>query len=145
MHHEMLVQMIRDKGLSVSHQRVAMLHYLMESEEHPTVEMIYNDLRTNGYPTLSRATVYNNLKAFVDAGLVNELELGDHEHRYDANTRAHGHCYCRQCVAILNVALPETLTEELVESIRKEAPNFYPEQPCVNFTGLCSDCRNALA
>lgn len=145
MSHENLVTMLKDNGLSVSHQRLAILDYLAKHHDHPTVEMIYTGLKADGHPTLSRATVYNNIKAFVNAGLIHELEIGDHERRYDFETHEHSHFYCRHCGKIFNMDIPEHLQDELTDNFRSSAPGCTIERQIVNFVGLCPECRKQVA
>lgn len=144
MRHEELVTLLKEKGLSVSHQRLAILDYLAKHHDHPTVEMIYTGLKADGHPTLSRATVYNNIKTFVNAGLIHELKIGDHERRYDFETQEHSHFYCRNCGTILNLDIPEELQNELIENFKCSAPGCLVERQIVNFAGLCPDCREHL-
>ena len=49
-------------------QRHAILSYLMNSMTHPTADEIYRALSPE-FPSMSVATIYNNLRLFVDAGL----------------------------------------------------------------------------
>ena len=51
--------------ITPSQPRVAILKYLIENQWHPTVDQIFISLRP-AIPSLSKATVYNTLNAFIE-------------------------------------------------------------------------------
>ena len=135
-----LVEILRGTGLSISHQRVSILEYLYSHRNHPTADMIYRGLKEQNIPTLSRATVYNNIRAFVAAGLVNELKLGDNDRRYDIDTHDHCHFYCQKCKKIFNLDLPSELIAPLESYIEEGHPQLRIENWDLSFFGSCPDC-----
>ena len=64
--------------------------------------MIYNALYSDN-PTLSPATVYNNLKLFEEQGLVIRVANVNGVERYDANTSDHVHFVCEKCGAVIDI------------------------------------------
>ncbi|MBS8038746.1 transcriptional repressor, partial [Streptococcus suis] len=57
--------------------------YIIESDDHPSAEMIYQDLIPN-YPNMSLATVCNNLKLLLEEGFVTKLKrTNDNTTYYD--------------------------------------------------------------
>ena len=56
------------QGYSITDTRRAVLSYLVASHEHPSAEKIYRDLLPQ-FPSMSLATVYNNIKVLIDEGL----------------------------------------------------------------------------
>ena len=94
--HGKAVKYLEEKGIKPSVQRIAIMEYLLSHRTHPTVDMIFNDLSPS-YPTLSKTTVYNTLKLFIDCGLVNELFLERGESRFDGDISVHSHFICRDC------------------------------------------------
>ncbi|HOG69585.1 MAG TPA: transcriptional repressor, partial [Fibrobacteraceae bacterium] len=62
-------EILQNKGIRPSVQRVRIFKFLMQSKEHPTVEMIFNALLPE-MPSLSRTTVYNTVELFKEVGLV---------------------------------------------------------------------------
>lgn len=139
---EQLFMLLKSKGLSVSHQRLCILDYLLRHEDHPTCEMIYNGLKNAGNPTLSLATVYNNIRAFVDAGLVKELKIGCQERHYEIDKNEHSHFFCKECGKILNVNLTDALNDQLEEIAEHSVPDCLVESKHVSFSGLCPDCQS---
>jgi len=55
---------LRELGLTPTIQRLAVLEYLDNTDEHPTADKVYTAIRER-FPTISRATVYNTLALFT--------------------------------------------------------------------------------
>ena len=73
---EQAIEKLKMTGVRMTPQRHAILAYLLQTDTHPTVDEIYRALEDR-FPNMSVATVYNNLKVFLEAGLVRELAYGD--------------------------------------------------------------------
>ena len=56
-----------ENGISPSITRIKIYEYLYGNKNHPTVNDVYISL-SEEIPTLSKTTVYNTLKMFVNAG-----------------------------------------------------------------------------
>ena len=89
-------QLLREKVLKVTPQRIAVYNMLLGTTAHPNAEMIYKTLEPTN-PTMSLATVYKTLDFFKQLGLVQELNVGESSSRYDAVVRCHPHTVCRIC------------------------------------------------
>lgn len=104
---------LRDVGLRVTRQRVAVLEVLLQAGDHPTVEEVFLRAREHD-PSMSLATAYRTLSAFVEGGMVRKLSMEDAPARYEMMPQKdHEH--------LLDVdtgALTELFSEEL-ESARK--------------------------
>ena len=85
-----------------SESREKILSFLRGTKEHPSAHMIYNALYSDN-PTLSPATVYNNLKLFEAQGLVIRVANVNGVERYDANTSDHVHFVCEKCGAVIDI------------------------------------------
>lgn len=81
-------------GLRPTRQRVALAAILMGDgrHRHVTAESLFAAAQTAGEP-VSLATVYNTLKAFCDAGLVQEVTVHGSKSYFDTNTHDHPHFY----------------------------------------------------
>lgn len=95
---------LKKRNLRVSTQRIKILEYLICNRNHQTADQIYNALHPD-LPTLSKTTVYNTLKALTQAGMVRELDIDDHETRYDIARENHGHFKCESCGTIYDFAV----------------------------------------
>jgi len=67
---------LMDHGVKPSVQRIAIMDYLLKNRTHPTAEEIYSAL-VNLIPTLSKTTVYNTLKLFVEQGAALMLTIDE--------------------------------------------------------------------
>src|SRR4051795_241451 len=87
---------LKTSGVRMTPQRHAILAYLLNTMTHPTADEIYKALAPR-FPSMSVATVYNNLKVFIEVGLVREMTYGDHSSRFDADMSDHYHALCESC------------------------------------------------
>ena len=126
---------LRNNGIKPSFQRIKIYEYLLQNKEHPTVETIYNALNSQ-IPTLSKTTVYNTLKVFIEKGIAMAITIDDTEVRFDADVRVHGHFKCDLCHKIYDFEVD-------VESISSDALkdfDIYDQQ--MFFYGACKVCKS---
>jgi Fur family peroxide stress response transcriptional regulator len=127
-------KILKENGYSITFQRIAILEYLENCKAHPSVDMIYEELRKK-YPVFSRATIYNNLQVLKKLGLIWELEIESGKVRFDGNPEFHPHFMCKTCGAIFDMPgeeskkLPKEIEGHLVDEIR------------INYYGTCARCR----
>lgn len=57
-------------------QRIAIMDYLLNHKTHPCIDEIYTAL-CKEIPTLSKTTVYNTLKLFVEHGAAKMLTIDE--------------------------------------------------------------------
>lgn len=63
--HTQIEQLLKQHDIRPSYHRIKIYQYLVEKRNHPSVDMIYQDL-IQEIPTLSRTTVYNALNLFME-------------------------------------------------------------------------------
>jgi Fur family peroxide stress response transcriptional regulator len=129
----------RAAGLLFTHQRLVIYQELMAMGDHPAPEDVYERVRRQ-IPSLSLATVYNNIKIFVEHGLLREVSVHHGSLRLENNLEPHHHLVCTQCKAI------EDLSEDDLEPIRlkKSLPKgFSVHRFSVEVLGLCRKCAAA--
>lgn len=131
-----MAQLMGDRGLRPTTQRLAVYDYLYRHRIHPSAEMVYDALVAR-YPTFSRTTVYNSLHALVQAGLVRELAMDTEERRYDADTALHGHFHCHRCGGIADFSLDASVVQSLIPD------GFTVQNQGIYFSGTCPACRSA--
>ena len=85
-------QMLRRYGISPTHQRIAIAQVLFEKRWHPSADQILAAVNVR-HAEVSKATVYNTLKLFLDHALVRELIVDPNKVFYDGNTSVHHHFY----------------------------------------------------
>ena len=129
---------LRDKGLRVTQQRLAVLEFLLASPRHPTAEEVGAAVNRL-VPTASRASIYNVLHSLRECGLIDELVVGDAVARYDANLDRHHHFICRVCGAVEDVPF-ETFREAPRPRL---ADGHTIEDYTVTLRGVCPRCAKA--
>src|SRR5690242_9320810 len=98
-----LTAAFREAGLRPTPQRYSVLAFLARSSVHATAEEIFRAV--NRYdPRASRATIYNNLRALAQAGLVREVVTDGKSARFDANLHRHHHSVCERCGRMEDIA-----------------------------------------
>ncbi len=130
---------LKKNGVRMTPQRHAILAYLINTMGHPTADEIYQAL-SDQFPNMSVATVYNNLRMFKEAGLVQELTYGDASSRFDANVEKHYHIICRQCGKIVDFHYPPLY--EVEEAASKET-GFKVDSHRMEVYGYCKSCQEA--
>ncbi|MGE5484541.1 MAG: Fur family transcriptional regulator [Ignavibacteriales bacterium] len=135
-----IAQTLRDKGLRVTPQRVAIYRYLRGTRAHPMAEAIYAELRPQ-YPGMSLNTVYKTLLALEQVGLVQRFTTGENVFHYDADTSPHVHAVCLRCGRVSDV--PGDFTRELDEMRKRVAgkTDFKVMSNSHLVFGYCPECR----
>jgi Fur family peroxide stress response transcriptional regulator len=138
---ERLAQMlakVKGRDFRLTPQRLTILSILASSEEHPTVDEIYTEVRKK-FPTTSIATVYKTIAMLKELNEVLELGFPDGSNRYDGNKPyPHPHAICLNCKKILDpeISSVDTLSEEM-----KQKTGFFVSSHRLDFFGLCLECQ----
>lgn len=77
-------------GIRASAQRAAIAHWVLATDAHPSADQVWTEVKKT-LPMVSRATVYNTLKLFVEKGLLRELVLAPGFVVYDPKMENHHH------------------------------------------------------
>lgn len=127
-----LLKKLTDAGIRPSMQRLEILSFIYSCECHPTADEIYSFMHRNN-PTLSRTTVFSNVKLLAEKGLVNDINISSDSTRYDSTLHPqHAHFICRHCKKIFDIPFDmSTLTAP---------PDFCCDNVNVYFKGVCPDC-----
>lgn len=131
---------LRDKGLKVTPQRLAVIDALVENRrEHPGAALIYQEARKR-LKSISLSTVYATLKEFSENGLIKQLEFDRMENRYDGNLTEHINLVCRKCGSIADFSLPSSI--EPKDIMRRSG--FVVTDTRMEYYGYCRDCLKKL-
>ena len=134
---EKLVLLSKKKGLKLTPQRMVIFRILSESNQHVTVDEVYQRASVE-YPMLSPATVYRNMEQMVDAGLLSRLDLGGTSMRYDTNLDEHHHFVCSKCGKVTDVYL-DKVNYKLDES-RSQLGKAQINSLDLHLQGTCGEC-----
>lgn len=129
---------LTEYGIKPSVQRMAIMEYLMTHFTHPTADEVYMAL-CDTIPTLSKTTVYNTLKLFVDHQAALMLTIDEKNVHFDGDTSLHSHFFCRRCGRVHDLPYSgkkREARELLIEGHAVEEIHHY-------YKGICKDCSEA--
>lgn len=130
-------QVLKEKGLKVTPQRIAIYTMLHNTKLHPSAETIYKTLEPTN-PTMSLATVYKTLDSFKANGLVQELNVGEGCARYDGKVTSHPHIVCTRCCEVFDLEVEGfTSLKDKVTALT----DFKIEAEQLIFYGVCPHCQ----
>ena len=89
---EEVSELLREHGITPTHQRMEIAQVLFEKRWHPSADQILAAVNVR-YAETSKATVYNTLKLFLAKGLVRELIVDPSKVFYDSKISAHHHFF----------------------------------------------------
>jgi len=121
----------------ITHQRAVILEELRSVKTHPSADELYAMVRQR-LPRISLATVYRNLEFLTVQGLVQKIEVGGRQKRFDGNPEQHYHIRCMECGKVDDVELEQL--ENLEEGICKTC-GYKVLGHSIEFIGLCPECR----
>jgi Fur family peroxide stress response transcriptional regulator len=99
-------EILKNKGLKVTPQRVAIYEAVVNLRNHPTAENIIEYIKKN-HPNISVGTVYKVLDSLVENQLLKKVKNEKDVMRYDAIIQQHHHLYCIQTDKIEDFEDPE--------------------------------------
>ena len=137
-HYDSLMKGLKQAGLKLTPQRLAILDVLAGNQTHPTAAMIYQQLQPR-FPTMSQTTVYNTLQTLVGLGLIHELgQAGDDAAHYDPDTAPHLNVICQVCGKIVD--FNETDNVPSLQAVAAQS-GFDIQGARIVYYGLCPSCR----
>ncbi|MEL7092849.1 MAG: Fur family transcriptional regulator Irr [Pseudomonadota bacterium] len=106
-------------GLRPTRQRVTLAALLVGDGQnrHVTAESLFASAKEQG-EAVSLATVYNTLRAFCDAGLMQEVTVDGSKSYFDTNVHDHPHFYWED-----EARLTDAPSDQLVISQIPDAPD----------------------
>jgi Fur family peroxide stress response transcriptional regulator len=136
----------RQKGLKITPQRMAVFKVLVESNEHPSAESVFRQVR-KVFPNISLDTVNRTLLMLNEIGAAFVVEGSGSPKRFDANLHNHHHFLCVECRKIIDfthgipddIDIPKTVTEmgypEKIDRFR-----VLVLKKTVYLQGICEEC-----
>ena len=138
---EFFTSTLKQAGLSLTPQRMAICKMLSGSNAHHTAASIYQQVR-NQYPSLSLMTVYNTLNALVDLGAITALgDARDDNAHYDGSNSPHINLACISCHSIVDYDTPEVVE---LEGKVSDASGFKVLGARMLYYGLCPACQKSI-
>ena len=130
------MQITMKKKMRNSATRNNIYEYLCGTKEHPSAEMIYNDLKGD-LPNLSLGTVYRNLKQLEEIGRVVRVTSVVNRERYDAICEDHAHFVCEKCGRVIDL-MDDDINEIKMASKLSSGAKIRKIKVVLN--GICENC-----
>jgi Fur family iron response transcriptional regulator len=113
------IRWLGTSDLRPTRQRVTLATLLVGDgqDRHVTAESLFEAAKSQG-EAVSLATVYNTLRAFCDAGLLQEVTVDGSKSYFDTNTHDHPHFYWED-----EARLTDAPSDQLVISQLPDAPD----------------------
>ncbi|MDE4098305.1 MULTISPECIES: iron response transcriptional regulator IrrA [Rhodobacterales] len=104
-------------GLRPTRQRVALAELLVGDgkHRHVTAESLFEAAKDKG-AAVSLATVYNTLRAFCEAGVLQEITVDGSKSYFDTNTHDHPHYYWEQEGRVSDAPSDQLVIQRLPEA-----------------------------
>lgn len=122
-------------NIKPSVQRMAIMDYLLSHKTHPSIDEIYLAL-CKDIPTLSKTTVYNTLKLFVEHGAALMLTIDEKNACFDGDISLHAHFLCKKCSKIFDMPY----SGEVKQVERVDMNGFQVDEIHQYYKGVCPAC-----
>jgi Fur family peroxide stress response transcriptional regulator len=132
---------LQNAGIKTTPIREAIINILLNQDTPVSADHIHTLLEKDGI-SAHRATLYRDLKIFVDKNIVKQITLiGEHAELYTINKEHTHHFKCRQC-SVIQPFNTTDLDEEIMSFIKKKASKHGWSQTTFTFKiyGFCSKC-----
>lgn len=134
-------EILREKGLKSTAQRLAVVHVLHTSGKSLSVGEIHDGVKEMlGITGL--ATIYRTLEMFEDLGIVKRLHFpgGGHGYVFSREEHVH-HMVCVDCRGVFD--FPECPVEDFdYSSVEKQG--FRVKDHFIQLSGQCGKCREQI-
>ncbi len=127
----------RQAGLKVTPQRIAVFRTLIESNEHPSAEMVFRQVRKI-FPNISMDTVNRTLLMLKEIGAAIVVPGLGGPKRFDGNIQPHHHLICMKCKKIIDFYHEPFDNIQVPQRVKRA---FAVSRITVYLEGLCDKCR----
>ena len=131
-----LSELLRERGLRVTRQRLVLHRALRERDRHVTADELLDSV-TAQLPNASLPTVYAAMELFEELGLVRRVPTAGGATLYDPRTDEHQHLHCRACGKVEDLDSGVDAAAALRAARRQ---GFRPSSAELVVGGLCASC-----
>ena len=122
--------------MAATHQRQVIYEAVLATPGHYSPEQVYAEVRRRT-PSISLATVYKNLRLFVEHGLLREVSPHASTLLVEGNLEPHHHLVCTRCKTVQDI---EGDFVDFKRLARQAPGGFDLTQPLVEVFGICQRC-----
>ena len=134
---EQLSAKLKQLGIRLTPQRLAIAEVVVNSGDHPSVKDVYERVKAF-FPYVTLATVYSTLDVLERAAIVRQLPF-QRQSRYDANLDPHANLVCIGCGTVVDAEVGQRMVAELQRVVEDDS-DFEVAAQRVDFYGWCSGC-----
>lgn len=135
-----LKRIIRDMGLKVTGQRLAILDALSCGRTHVTAQEVFEVIEKK-HPDMGFATVYRFLRKLTEQGFASEVRMGGLPARYELKSKTHhDHLTCTNCSKIVEF---ENQKIELLQEEVAKSHGFLLTDHLLELYGVCEECQTS--
>ena len=130
-------EQLRNRGVRLTPQRLAIAEAVINSTDHPSVQQIHERVQDH-FPSMTLATIYSTLDVLESCGLIQQLPFAK-QSRYESNLNPHVNLVCVQCGNVTDA----TVGQETVVLLKDQVASLSDFQVAwqrVDFHGRCSRC-----
>jgi len=132
-----LAKILRERGLKVTPQRIAVFAILRGLTSHPSADEVYHTV-VDGYPNISFDTVNRTLRTFAEIGLLEIIETPEGVRRFDTQVHPHHHIHCIHCGRIIDFENPDFDDLSVPDDL---TARYRISKLRVSLQGTCPECQ----
>lgn len=137
MNQQEIAEQLREWGVRVTPQRLAIAEAVLNSTDHPSVQQIFDRVRDH-FPSMTLATIYSTLNVLERSGLIQELPFPQFS-RYESNLEPHVNLVCIKCGNVIDATIGQETVVRLKDQI-SSLSDFLVTGQRVDFHGWCAGC-----
>ena len=121
-----------------SRQRDAIRSFLMSRKDHPTAEVVYDNV-SKEFPNISLGTVYRNLAQLAENGDILKISTSANKEHFDGFVHRHFHFVCNKCDKIYDIDLDgmDEIKNQAAEKLNADIEDY-----SLIFYGICENCSS---
>jgi Fur family ferric uptake transcriptional regulator len=135
-----ILESLRQHGVRLTPQRVAILEAITRKDGHITADEIFATIHPL-FPYVDISTVYRTLEFLTEQGVLNVIDLGAGRAEYELVSREpHHHLVCHVCkqVTSIDYDLLQPISDAILERY-----GFAADIRHFAIFGVCQTCREA--
>ncbi|SJZ86717.1 Fur family transcriptional regulator [Anaerorhabdus furcosa] len=121
------------KEVRNTNQKEIIKQVIMNNKDHLTGDQIYEMVKEH-MPSISRATVFRNLKRLVELDEIGHIEIADGADCFDYRKHDHYHFKCNECHKVFDTSIPYDNGLDTID------PEFKVDHHVTLFYGICPEC-----